>query len=45
MELIALKANCDELLIKTDPLIAMQRGFRKRFRSRVAPCAKNTVLL
>jgi len=44
MELIALKANCVELLIKRNPLVAMQRGFRQHFHRHVALVA-NTVLL
>jgi hypothetical protein len=31
------------LLIKTNPLIAMQRGFRQHFRSHFAPCSKYCV--
>ena len=44
-ELIALKANCDELLIKATRLIAMQRGFRQHFRRHVAPCRKCTFIV
>jgi len=40
MELTVLKANCDELHIKTNLLTAMQRGFRQHFRRHVAPCRK-----
>jgi hypothetical protein len=44
-ELIALKANCVELLIKANPLITMQRGFRQHFRRHVAPCRKYCIIV
>lgn len=43
MQLTAFKENRVELLIKTNPLIAMQRGFRQHFRSHFAPCSKYCV--
>ena len=45
IELIALKANCVELLIKANPLREMQRGFRQHFRRHVASCRKCCIIV